>query len=196
LDWKDIDLYRFFAFVLGSPTRERFEFLSHPEAEPSLSRLWSRLDCLGEFPGLDACESYEEYESTYIALFDVGLPEPPVPLLESAYHKSLPAQQTALENVLAYEVLGLHTTTSCYSPDHLVTQLEFLSAIRYTRENSTNEQNRHDLSRLEYDFLERHLLNWLPLAHEKLAQCRTPVFHHLMTLLLAFLRRQRGSLSF
>ncbi len=188
--WEEIDLYRFFAFVFGAPTRERFQWFQQPGLAPSLAQLWTRLGCLGEFPGATSFPDYGEYESTYIALFDVGMPQPPVPLLESAHYKAQPPQQTALENTSFYEVLGLDTDTSRYAPDHLVTQLEFLSAVRYTRENTPNEENRKSLARLERDFLQRHLLNWVPAAEEKLRQAEAPIFPVLFTLLTAFLRHQ------
>lgn len=191
--WEEIDLYRFFAFVFGAPTRERFQWFQQPSLNASLAQLWTRLGCPGEFPGATSFPDYGEYESTYIALFDVGVPQPPVPLLESAHDKAQPPQQTALESTSFYEVLGLATDTSRYAPDHLVTQLEFLSAVRYTRENTPNEENRKSLARLERDFLQRHLLNWVPAAEEKLRQAQAPIFPALFTLLVAFLHHQAGT---
>jgi len=188
--WEEIDLYRFFAFVFGAPTRERFEWFQQPALASSLAHLWARLGCPGAFPGVVSFKDYGEYESTYIALFDVGVPQPPVPLLESAHDKAQPPQQTALENTSFYEVLGLATDTARYAPDHLVTQLEFLSAVRYTRENTPSEENRKSLARLEQDFLQRHLLNWVPAAEEKLRRTEAPVYPVLLTLLSAFLRRR------
>jgi DMSO reductase family type II enzyme chaperone len=188
--WEEIDLYRFFAFLFGAPTRERFQWFQQRELAPSLAHLWTRLGCPGAFSGVTSFRTYGEYESTYIALFDVGVPQPPVPLLESAHDQAQAPQQTALENTSFYEVLGLATDTSRYAPDHLVTQLEFLSAVRYTGENTPNEENRSNLARLERDFLQRHLLNWVPTAEKKLRQTEAPVFPVLLTLLSTFLRRQ------
>lgn len=191
-DWEAVDLYRFFAFVFGVPTSERFAWFRQPDLEASLARLWTELDCPGAFPGLTPYQDYAEYESTYIGVFDVGVPQPPVPLLESAHCKSLPAQQTALENTSFYQVLGLRAAPIRYAPDHLVTQLEFLSAVRYARENTPAAENRQSLARLERDFLERHLLNWLPAAQKKLLLGPPPVFPVLLALLLAFLRQQQN----
>ena len=78
----------------------------------ALCDLWKRLKCEGEFPDFGWFSSYELYESAYIALFDVGVPEPPVPLFESAHDKSHPAQEIALENTYFYEVLGLKSDPS------------------------------------------------------------------------------------
>lgn len=193
--WEQVDLYRFFAFALGSPSAERFRWFHQPELPVALQRLWAQLGCAGEFPGISAYREYGEYESTYIAVFDVGVPEPPVPLLESAHNKTQPAQQTALESALFYEVLGLKADPGRAAPDHLLTQLEFLAAVRFVRENSPDGENRRSLTRLEREFLERHLLDWLPAAQKKLARLEPPLFPVLLTLLLAFLRQQHRGLT-
>ena len=77
IDWQQNDLYRFFAFVFAPPSRQCFDLLSQPALPEALQNLWQRLACEGEFPGFEWFTSYEEYESAYIALFDVGIPEPP-----------------------------------------------------------------------------------------------------------------------
>jgi TorA maturation chaperone TorD len=145
------------------------------------------LNCEGGFPGFEWFASYELYESEYIALFDVGVPEPPVPLFESAHDKSHPAQETALENTYFYDVLGLRSDPRRAVPDYLVTQLEFLAALRYTCENASEEATAVSLARAETEFLERHLLNWVPTAKAKMDRTRAPGFPVVMTLLTRFL---------
>jgi len=193
VDWRQTDLYRFFALVFAPPTHECFNFLSQPSAWTALLNLWKGLGCEGEFPGFEWFLSYELYESTYIGLFDVGLPEPPVPLFESAHNRSHPAQEIALENTYFYEVLGLKSDSSRGVPDYLVTQLEFLAALRYTREHTTGESNTLSLARAETEFLERHLLNWVPAAKTKLDQINAPAFGVIMALMVQFLRRRYES---
>ena len=187
IDWLQTDLYRFFAFVFAPPTRACFNILSQPSAETALGDLWKRLECEGKFPGFKWFTSYEQYESTYITLFDVGVPAPPVPLFESAHDKSHPAQELALENTYFYEVLGLKSDPSRAVPDYLVTQLEFLAALRYTSETTSEEATAAALVRAETEFLERHLLNWVPMAKTKLDRTGTTGFPALMRLLNQFL---------
>lgn len=193
IDWEQNDLYRFFAFVFAPPTRECFHLLSQPGLPKALQHLWKELMTKGEFPGFEWFASYEQYESTYIALFDVGMPEPPVPLFESAHDKSHPAQEIALENTYFYEVLGLKSDPGRAVPDYLVTQLEFLAALRYTREHTSEESTAISLARAETEFLERHLLNWLPVANAKLHRTSVPGFPVLMTILLQFLSSMHAS---
>jgi DMSO reductase family type II enzyme chaperone len=192
IDWRQNDLYRFFAFIFASPSQDRFHFLTQPALPTALQDLWKRLGCAGAFPGFKGFASYEQYESTYISLFDVGVPEPPVPLFESAHDKSRPAQEIALENTYFYGVLGLSSDPSQAVPDYLITQLEFLAAVRYTSENTNDKANTASLVRAEIEFLERHLLNWIPTAKSKLDRTGAPGFPVLMTLLVQFLRRRHA----
>ena len=188
IDWQQNDLYRFFAFVFAPPTRECFDLLSQLGLPEALRNLWKQLKCEGECPAFEWFGSYEQYESAYIALFDVGMPEPPVPLFESAHDKTHPAQEIALENTYFYEVLGLKSDPSRAVPDYLVTQLEFLAALRYTCEHTSEESTAVSLARAETEFLERHLLNWVGTAKAKLDRTNAPGFPMMMTLLLQFLR--------
>lgn len=192
IDWQQNDLYRFFAFVFAPPTRECFDLLSQPALPEALQNLWKQLGCEGEFPGFEWFASYEQYESAYIALFDVGMPEPPVPLFESAHDKTQPPQEIALENTYFYELLGLKSDPSRAVPDYLVTQLEFLAALRYTCEHASEQATAVSLARAETDFVERHLLNWLPTAKIKLDRTDVPGFPRLMTLLVQFLSQRHA----
>ena len=190
IDWEQTDLYRFFAYVLATPSGERFAFLVQPALPAALHDLWRRLDCAGEFPGFEWFAGFEDYEAAYIALFDAGLPEPPVPLFESAHNKTHPAQEIALENTFFYDVLGLRSDQHQAVPDYLITQLEFLAAVRFTAEHASDEETAIALARAENEFLERHLLNWLPKAADKLRKTGAPGFPLLVSLLTKFLSRR------
>ena len=194
IDWQQNDLYRFFAFVFAPPTRQCFDLLSQPGLQEALQNLWRQLGCEGEFPGFKWFASYEQYESAHIALFDVGMPEPPVPLFESAHDKTHPPQEIALENTYFYELLGLKSDPSRAVPDYLVTQLEFLAALRYTCEHTSEEAAAVSLARAETEFLERHLLNWVPIAKTKLDRSGVPGFPRLLTLLVQFLSQRHADL--
>ena len=81
-------------------------------------------------------------------------------------------------------------------PDYLITQLEFLAALRYTSENTSDKANAASLARAETEFLERHLINWIPTAKSKLDRTGAPGFPVLMTLLVQFLRRRHDGSGF
>lgn len=187
LGWAQIDLYRFFAFALASPSQEQFRWLGRPEVPQMLRDLWHTLGCESEFPEFRWFTNFAEYEATYIALFDAGVPEPPVPLFESAHDKTRPPQELVLENTYFYDVLGLCTDASRSVPDYLLIQLEFLAALRYAREHAASATSAASLARAEREFLERHLLNWIPAAVRKLTKMGAPTFLVLLTLLEGFL---------
>jgi len=195
VDWAELDLYRFFAFVFSSPSRERFETLSQPALKESLCDLWQRLGCTGGPPEFAWFGDCQEYEAVYIALFDVGIPEPPVSLFESAHDKTKPAQEIALENTWFHDALGLKWDSTCAVPDYLITQLEFLAAVRYTLENGQNGAVNQNLAQLETDFLSRHMLNWVPTAAAKLNSASPSAFGPFMSLLLAFLQNRRNEVK-
>ena len=193
-NWDEIDLYRFFATLLGFPTRNRFALLARFNSREEFAGLWRWLGCTGKPPRSSMYRSFDQYEAGYIALFDVGAPEPPVPLLESVYHGTIPAQQTVLENVCFFDAVGLKSDPSMTSPDHLLAQLEFGASVRYLQENCKDEHARESLRHMERDYLEHHLLSWLPSAVKKLESLRTPVFPALFALLLKFLRNRQDEL--
>ncbi|MGB9103258.1 MAG: molecular chaperone TorD family protein [Terriglobales bacterium] len=181
--------------MFSQPSPERFDTLAQPALKDALAGLWQKLRCAGDFPDFAWFKSYQEYEATYIALFDVGIPEPPVPLFESAHDKTRPAQEIALENTMFYDALGLRWDSSCAVPDYLITQLEFLAAVHYTLENAQDSATRCSLAKLETDFLGRHLLNWVPTAAAKLKSNSPSAFGPLTILLAAFLQDRRDEVS-
>jgi TorA maturation chaperone TorD len=186
--WEDVDLYRFFARLLGFPSRDRFDLLKRISSTEVVACLWERLNCKAPPPPTVMFQSFEQYESSYIALFEVGSPGPPVPLVESFYHETIPVQQTVLENACFHDVIQLKADTSVTSPDHLLAQLEFGASVRYLHEHCESEMQRQDLRRLERDFLNQHMLSWLPIALAKLESLRPPFLPVVFALLVQFLR--------
>ena len=123
------------------------------------------------------------------------MPGPPAPLLESSYSKSTAAQNIVLECVNFYDVLGLRPSGSAFPANHLVTQLEFLAAVRYVRDNEPVPERQEPLRRLERDFIERHVLNWLPSAQAKLDRLNPPLFPALLRALSGHLQEARRALE-
>jgi TorA maturation chaperone TorD len=186
----DLDLYRVFAACFSHPSTERFAWLSGRECRVLLTKLGHHHEDRLPHSATWRFRDYSSYESVYIALFEVGVPGPPVPLLESAnFHRQVP-QETVLECVNFYDVLGLRPSGSVFPSDHLVTQLEFLAAARYLREQANDSNKEASLRRLERDFIQRHLLNWLPIALEKLEKANPPLFPMLLRSLTAYLNQQ------
>jgi len=186
----DLDLYRVFAACFNLPSTERFALLSGRECRVLLKKLGHHHEDRLPHSATRRFRDYSSYESAYIALFEVGVPEPPVPLLESANsHRQIP-QEIVLECVNFYDVLGLRPSGSVFPTDHLVTQLEFLAAACYLREQANDSDTEASLRRLERDFIQRHLLTWLPVALDKLEKADPPLFPMLLHSLTAYLNQQ------
>lgn len=190
--WEQTDLYRFFARVFAPPSEACFEFLARPSSAEDLQDLWHYLGSEGNVPEFTWFATFDLYESAYISLFEVGLPEPVVPLFESAHDKRHPAQEIVLENSHFYEVLGLKSDPRVGVPDYLITQLEFLAAASFILENTSEEATKASLTMAKSEFLERHLLNWVPRAAAKLQKTQAPGFPLLMGFLVRFLQREHA----
>lgn len=186
----ELDMFRVFVICFGQPSRDSFSWLSGTAARSLWKRLGQRLQVKVNLSRTNGFASYETYEAGYIALFEVGVPEPPVPLLESAHSSRAVPQEIVLDCVNFYEVLGLRASGSAFPPDHLVTQLEFLAAVRYLREQQSDSRTAESLRRLERDFIERRLLNWLPTVQQKIDQLNPPLFPMLLRLLVAHLKAE------
>jgi DMSO reductase family type II enzyme chaperone len=130
---------------------------------------------LAQWTGLKACAalplpcSYSEYAEEYVSIFEVGLPEPPCPLIESHWNKRDPVPKVLHENMLFYKQFGLELRSSSNeTADHLRHQLEFMhqlcqmeaGAIRNARTDYV-----HQCAKARDDYLHRHLASWIPRAH-------------------------------
>ena len=195
VSYNELDLFRVFAICFGQPSHETFSWLSGAAARSLWKRLGQRLHVNANLSRANGFAGYETYEAGYIALFEVGVPEPPVPLLESAHSSRAVPQEIVLECVNFYDVLGLRPSGSAFPPDHLVTELEFLAAVRYLREQQSDSQTAEPLRRLERDFIERHLLNWLPTVQQKIDRLSPPLFPMLLRLLVAHLNAEASMLA-
>jgi len=188
-----IDLFRLFARCFGQPSRELFAWLSGRDSRALWKQLGQHLGAGLNLTRQDQFSDFSAYEAAYIALFEVGVPEPPVPLLESAHSKRAVPQEIVLDCVNFYDVLELRPSGTAFPADHLVTQLEFLAAVRFLRDNNPGAENADSLRALECDFIERHLLSWLPAAEEKLCQLHPPIFPTLFALLTVYLKHEASS---
>ena len=187
---EDLDFYRLFAACFSPPSAERFAWLSGAEFSALIRQLERQLARRAGRRERGKLPDYQSYEAAYLALFEVGLPGPAVPLLESAHTTRAVPQEIVLECVNFYDVLGLSPSRSGFPPDHLVTQLEFLAAVRYLRKNELDPAKGESLARLERDFLARHIMSWLPSAEKKLARLDPPVFPLLLRLLCKYAKEQ------
>ncbi len=137
----DVNLFAAFRYALGYPDADRLQFLREvTDATP---------------------ETLEDLQTLYMRLFEAGLPHPQCPLLECHYVANRPAGEVVLENKLFYQHFGLQVDTQA-APDHLLTQLEFLSWIEHCL--AAGNPDPESLQRARKDFVARHLAPWIPQA--------------------------------
>ncbi|MFH1279236.1 MAG: molecular chaperone TorD family protein [Candidatus Eisenbacteria bacterium] len=145
-------------------------------------RPWAALaEALG-LPGPDEISLPSEerrYESEFISAFEAGAPTPAVPLMESHYSRRGPTGLILQENVLFYRRFGLRLKNgTTENADHLRSQLEFVAHL-YRLEShelsaSGSEERLGSIRRARGEFVDRHLLGWLPAAESRAAGAAPP----------------------
>jgi len=123
-----------------------------------------------------APESYGEFESEYIRLFDVGAAGPPCPLYGGVYGGD--RMKVMEDAVRFYNFFALRLAPTLHElPDHITTELEFLHYLTF-REAEACERgvDPESLRRAERDFLARHLCRWVPKLRARLAKQTTYPF--------------------
>jgi DMSO reductase family type II enzyme chaperone len=121
-------------------------------------------------------ESYAEFESEYIRLFDVGAAGPPCPLYGGVYGGD--RMKVMEDAVRFYNFFGLRLSPQARElPDHLTTELEFMHYLTYREALAQRDGlDPAPLLRAERDFLARHLHRWVPRLEERLRRQSPPPF--------------------
>ncbi len=162
--------------LFRSPGAEQWDYLGRPETRAAWSTLAERLELPSEI-GLPA--SAADYETAYIAAFDAGAPHPPVPLIESHYNKKDPVPRILHENILFHQSFGVRLReASNETSDHLRHQLEFVGHLyKMEAEELRSRCDGEILSQIRTgrrEFLERHVMTWLPRAAETASMAPDP----------------------
>jgi DMSO reductase family type II enzyme chaperone len=191
------DIYRAFARSFKYPTLEAYETYQSGQF------VWALLGCMSELPHLSdmAFEeagmagrtsedlrawTFEDFETTYVGTFDVGFPEPPCPPYEGLYSDALPRTEIMLEVGGFYAHFGLAMSQEEGKrelPDYLCAELEFMSflALKEAQACESSGGSAQELRRgyrlAQKDFLERHLVGWLPKFLRKLQGLEGQVFY-------------------
>ena len=185
-------VYRLLLAALDKPTPAQHDLLLGTGFRESLSLLCGQFDA--PFPeGQLVPSSYPDFESRYLATFEVGLPEAPVVLLASHHMQHEPAPRIVHEHILFYKHFQ-------YSPmeetgeaaDHLLNELRFLIYLDQLREGCPSSAESLDLARR--DFLDRHLLRWLPRASDRATERGIAEFYQRVLALLSTVVREDRTL--
>jgi len=185
-------LYGLLAAGFRYPSREMFEALRAGNYQSEVRECIQRLPHLsvlaaageagsGPLPPLPDLP-YEEFESQYVASFEVGSPEPPCPPYEGIYRGG-ERTQFMLRVSSFYKHFGLAMNREEGKrevPDHISAELEFMHFLTF-KETQAREEGTEDLLQgyllAQKDFLQQQLYQWLPAFVEKLeAACPMPFY--------------------
>jgi DMSO reductase family type II enzyme chaperone len=175
--------YSFLRAALNKPTPDQHAWMQRPEFQHALNVLCDEfaVPYLDEeaIPG-----EYVDFESRYLACFEVGLPAPPVPLQASCYNRREPIPAVIHEHVLFYKRFGLHLRDDeNESADHLLNELAFL--LHLDELLLTGKMAADSLVLARRDFLKRHMTRWLPRAAvDAEKNCLPAIYRTLLDLLV------------
>ncbi len=180
-------LYRLLSLPFQYPTPERFADYQNGSY---LSELWDTLSLLPHLECLvneqegakDNIQhvlqtlSLESFQLAYIESFDVGTPEPPCPPYEGIYLKAVERSGHLIRLTDLYQNFGLNMNPAEGKrelADHLRAELEFTHFLAFKEAQAWDEQKDELLQGYQLaqrDFLERHLVGWLPVFQERLEE--------------------------
>jgi DMSO reductase family type II enzyme chaperone len=175
--------YSFLRAALNKPTPDQLAWMQRPEFHDALILLCDQFGV--SRPDEDAAPGeYADFESRYLACFEVGLPAPPVPLQASCYDRREPIPAVIHEHVLFYKRFGLHVRDDeNESADHLLNELAFL--LHLDELLLTGKMATDSLVLARRDFLKRHLTRWLPRAAADAEKTCLPAIYRTLLDLLA-----------
>ena len=191
-------LYSLLAAAFRYPSEEAFENVENGTYAAALRDIMARLPHLAGLtppgptvpllPGLGDC-SYEEFQTQFVAAFEVGSPEPPCPPYEGEYRKGQERTALMLQLSAFYRHFGLAMSTEQEHrelPDHISTELEFMHFLGFkeAQARSAGQEELLDGYLLaQSDFLQHQLSQWLPSLAERLEKhCPSPFYAALGTL--------------
>jgi len=193
-------LYQLLAMAFAFPDEELFAAIHAGELAAAVAATGNSLPYAlrrsGDAALAAAGDSYLDFESEYIRLFDVGAAGPPCPLYGGVH---VGDRMKVMEDATRfYNYFGLRLAGELRElPDHITTELEFLHYLTF-REAQVRQQGQDpsSLLRAERDFLARHLCRWVPRLQARLAKQDTlPFFPALVQLALEFFEADRGYAS-
>lgn len=195
--------YSLFSRGFRFPTREHYERVKGGQFADEVQGVISNLPYDGLIKGelgRGTALSYEDFESRYIELFEVGGAHgAPSFLYEGEYGGG---RMKVMEEVLRfYHHFGLRISSEKRDrPDHLASELEFMHLMTFKEaESLARGKSRDAYLMAERDFLRFHLSDFLAAVARKVGGSGVPFFSDLANLAesfcqkdLAYLLAQKG----
>jgi len=128
---------------------------------------------------------------SYSSKFEVGNDGPAVPLRAELVR----AKETKMKEELVrfYDFFSYKLRDEiAWAPDHVSIQLEFMQLL-CLKETEADEAGRESFARAQLDFLDRHIISWLPISVGKIVQRDKGDFYTLvLTTMWEFLEKDRA----
>ncbi len=194
------DTYLFLSRAFAYPERGFIDLLGSTEGAGGLSDfLSSQPFQLAWRDELQSSSTWENLEAEYIEKFDVGNHQtPPCSLHEGVIRGNVTRVEAFTDLLRCYDYFGVKLSESPRRyPDYLGVQLEFMAFLGHkVTQLEGNGGDSVPLRRAQRDFLERHLLSWVPLLKERIERSVSESFYKsLSRLLLCFLERHHQYLA-
>lgn len=192
-------LYSLLSKAFRFPSQEQYERVKSgqfaDEVQQALSQLpykGLRADALGRGTGL----GYDEFQSRYIELFEVGGQHGPPCFLYEGEHGG--GRMKVLEEVLRfYHYFGLRLSQEKRDrPDHLASELEFMHVLTFKEADSLlQRKERGAYLKAERDFLRFHLNGLAARVAEEVGGSAVPFYSGLAQLGAAFCQSELAYLQ-
>jgi len=101
----------------------------------------------------------EQLKLEFSGLFEVGNDGPPVPIREDLQTGQRSGTREDLIRIYKFFNYSL-AEKFAWAPDHLSVQLEFMHFLCFREAKAESEAASYQLA--QFDFAERHLMNWIP----------------------------------
>jgi DMSO reductase family type II enzyme chaperone len=170
-------LWGFLHDLFRPPSTEQWNWLRKGAIRSTWMILAGNIEC-NVAPTLPVPETQAAFEQDYLAAFEVGLPHPPCPLIESHWNHTESVPKVLHENTLFYRHFGLKMSVSTLeTADHLRFQLDFLRYLALLCAEAIEQDQPDKAAQIEQaraDYLDRHL-GW---TIEAARACREQLSNH------------------
>ncbi len=186
------NIYKLLSIGFRYPTQERFKIFQNGEFLDEI------MYNISSIPGLNTIMieqalrvkqvkyamkrmTLAEFGMKFTWTFDACFPLPPCPPYEGIYYEK-PRSAVMLEVSEFYKSFGLRMSQKEGKrefPDHICAELEFLHFLTFKEAHATGEKLKEYLL-AQKDFLERHLIQWIPGFCSKLQDPESPPFYALL----------------
>ncbi|OQY98058.1 MAG: hypothetical protein B6D35_13150 [Candidatus Brocadia sp. UTAMX2] len=190
------NLYKLFSLGFRYPVPEVFKTFQNGTY---LKNLWDNINALphlktihvqqfelsGKVQGSLGEVSFEDFVIKYVSTFDIGTPEPPCPPYEGFYRsESRAALMLSISKFYKhFDLIMSKKEGRRELPDYLCAELEFLHFLTFKETQAKIDGNPEFLRGYllaQKDFLERHLIQWIPKFCESLQNSARVPFYALL----------------